>query len=74
MAPVEFTVATNRSPELVWRALTEFDPDREKVWPDIAPGAYQVLERGESTALVREGTTIFEIWAEQVRLVGAERG
>jgi hypothetical protein len=63
MARVKFKVCTNRSPELVWRALTEFGPDREKVWPDISPGAYQVLKRGDSTALVREGTTIFGIWA-----------
>ena len=62
MARVSYTVTTDRDPQLVWDALTEFGPRRAELWPDLSP-SFKVLERGEGWAVVRESTDSLGIWA-----------
>ena len=62
MARVSYTVTTDRDPQLVWDALTEFGPRRAELWPDLS-ASFKVLERGEDWALVRESTDSLGIWA-----------
>ena len=56
MARVTYSVATDLRPQVVWDALTEFGPRRAELWPDLSASSFQVLERGEGWARVREGT------------------
>ena len=63
MAKVTYSVATDLSPQVVWDALTEFGPRRADLWPDLSPTSFNVLERGESWARVREGTASLGIWS-----------
>ena len=63
MARVSYTVETDLDPNLVWDALTEFGPRRAQLWPDLSPESFQVLERGENWARVREGTASLGIWS-----------
>jgi hypothetical protein len=62
VARVSYTVTTDRDPQLVWDALTEFGPRRAELWPDLS-ASFKVLERGEDWALVRESTDSLGIWA-----------
>ena len=62
MARVSYTVTTDRDPQLVWDALTEFGPRRAELWPDLS-ASFKVLERGDDWALVRESTDSLGIWA-----------
>ena len=63
MAKVSYSVETELDPKVVWDALTEFGPRRAKLWPDLSPASFKVLERGQDWALVREGTARLGIWA-----------
>jgi Polyketide cyclase / dehydrase and lipid transport len=63
MAKVTYTVDTDLDPKVVWAALTEFGPRRAELWPDLSPSSFEVLERGESWARVREGTASLGIWS-----------
>src|SRR5215467_9309178 len=63
VAKVSYTVETDLSPAVVWDALTEFGPRRAKLWPDLSPSSFKVLERGDNWARVREGTASLGIWS-----------
>ena len=63
MAKVSYTVETDLEPSMVWDALTEFGPRRTKLWPDLSPESFRVLERGSDWARVREGTASLGIWS-----------
>ena len=63
MARVKYTVTTDLDPRIVWDALTEFGPRRAELWPDLSPSSFQVLERGDGWARVREGTASLGIWS-----------
>ena len=63
MARVSYTVTTDLAPKVVWDALTEFGPRRCQLWPDLSPQSFQVLERGDDWAKVREGTASLGIWS-----------
>ncbi|HSS92432.1 MAG TPA: SRPBCC family protein [Candidatus Dormibacteraeota bacterium] len=63
MAKVTYTVETHLAPSVVWDALTEFGPRRTKLWPDLSPESFRVLERGNDWARVREGTASLGIWS-----------
>ena len=63
MARVSYAVTTHLDPKVVWDALTEFGPRRAELWPDLSPSAFQVLERGDNWARVKEGTVILGIWS-----------
>src|SRR5207247_7018865 len=62
VARVSSTVETDLEPNVVWNALTEFGPRRAELWPDLSP-SFQVLDRGEGWAKVRECTDSLRIWA-----------
>jgi Polyketide cyclase / dehydrase and lipid transport len=62
VARVSYTVTTDRAPERVWEALTEFGSRRAELWPDLSP-SFKVIERGEGWAVVRECTDSLRIWA-----------
>ena len=63
MAKVTYSVATGLPPQVVWDALTEFGPRRAELWPDLSASSFQMLERGEGWARVREGTASLGIWS-----------
>lgn len=63
MAKVTYSVESRLTPQAVWEALTEFGPRRAELWPDLSPADFKVLERGESWARVREGTSSLRIWS-----------
>ena len=63
MARVTYSVETDLDPKVVWDALTEFDPRRAELWPDLSASDFKVLDRGESWARVREGTASLGIWS-----------
>ena len=63
MARVSYSVDTNLDPKVVWDALTEFGPRRAKLWPDLSPADFKLLERGDGWARVREGTASLGIWS-----------
>jgi hypothetical protein len=63
VAKVTYSVETDLDPKVVWAALTEFGPKRAELWPDLSPSSFQVLERGENWARVREGTAGLGIWS-----------
>src|SRR5205814_3825753 len=63
VARVKYTVTTDLDPRIVWDALTEFGPRRAERGPDLSPSSFQVLERGEGWARVREGTASLGIWS-----------
>ncbi|MGI8609372.1 MAG: SRPBCC family protein [Candidatus Dormibacteria bacterium] len=66
MAKFRYVVETDTDPDLVWRALTEFGPARERLWPDLSAGVYRVLQPGDRHALVHEGTAILGgIWVNE---------
>ena len=63
MAKVTYSVESRLTPQAVWEALTEFGPRRAELWPDLSPADFKVLERGESWARVREGTSSLRFWS-----------
>lgn len=63
MARVNYKVQCDLDPKVVWDALTEFGPRRAELWPDLSPSSFQLLERGENWARVKEGTAGLGIWS-----------
>jgi len=63
VAKVTYTVESDLDPAVVWAALTEFGARRAQLWPDLSPASFQVLERGDNWARVREGTASLGIWS-----------
>ena len=63
MAKVTYTVETDLAPKIVWDALTEFGPRRAELWPDLSTSSFEVLDRGDNWARVREGTASLGIWS-----------
>jgi len=63
MARVNYRVESDLDPKVVWEALTEFGPRRAELWPDLSTESFQVLERGENWARVKEGTKSLGIWS-----------
>jgi hypothetical protein len=58
-------VETTLPPERVREMLIDFSERRPEIWPGIAASLYEVRERGDTWADVREGTKApgLEIWA-----------
>jgi len=63
VAKVAYSASTDLAPDVVWSALTEFGPRRAQLWPDLSPSSFQVLEKGDGWARVREGTAGLGIWS-----------
>jgi hypothetical protein len=63
MARVSYSVSTDLDPKVVWDALIEFGPRRAELWPDLSPESFQVLERGDGWARVKEGTARLGVWS-----------
>ena len=53
-----YAVDTKAPPERVLAALTDFSGRRPDYWPALSRRQYQVLDKGDKTALVREGTAM----------------
>ena len=47
---------TDLPPEIVREALIDFSPRRPELWPGIKESMYEVVELGDTWAIVREGT------------------
>ena len=67
MPRIEMSTETSRSPDEVVAALTDFSERRPQIWPGIAPRYYEVFSVGETSAEVREGSTMgpLRIWARE---------
>jgi hypothetical protein len=67
MARFEFELDTTLSPKELTDFLLDFSDRRPEIWPSIAPEFYEVYEVGETTAEVREGSTMpgMKIWAKE---------
>ena len=63
MAKVRYAAETNLETAVVWDALTEFGPRRAELWPDLSASSFQVLQRGDGWARVKEGTASLGIWS-----------
>jgi hypothetical protein len=57
----EYSAETTVSPARVRAAVLDFSDRRPDVWPGLSRAQYKVIEKGETTALVREGTA--NLWA-----------
>ncbi len=58
MASTRFTVHTSLTPSEALAVLTDFGPDRGKVWPNIDEAHFKVHEVGPDWAEVTEGTAM----------------
>ena len=58
MPSAHFSVRTSLSPSEVMKVLTDFGPDRAKVWPNIDSGHFMVHEVGDDWAEVTEGNSM----------------
>jgi hypothetical protein len=58
MPSTQFTVSTTLSPTEVIKVLTDFGPERAKLWPNIASGHFKVHEVGDDWAEVTEGNSM----------------
>jgi hypothetical protein len=58
MPSTHFTVRTSLEPREVIAVLTDFGPDRAKVWPNIDADHFQVHEVGDDWAEVTEGVSM----------------
>jgi hypothetical protein len=56
MPRYERQIETAASPEQVRQTLIDFSPRRTEIWPYLASGYFEVLELGDTWALVREGS------------------
>jgi hypothetical protein len=64
MARCDLHVQTKLPPDRVIAALIDFSDRRPDVWPYLSRQFYEVREIGETTALVREGTSgPLSVWA-----------
>ena len=58
-----FHLDTTATPDQVFRALTDFSDRRLEVWSKtLDPEKYEVRERGDTRAVVREGSAGTRIW------------
>ena len=57
----DYSAETNVAPERVLACITDFSGRRPDYWPGLSRRQYKVLERGDTWALVREGTA--NLWA-----------
>lgn len=52
---MRFDIATQASPELALRALTDFSDERLRIWArTLDPATYELREHGDSWAVARE--------------------
>ena len=59
-----FSFDTKASPQQVVAAFTDFSERRLEVWQgSLDPSQYELLERGETWAVAREGSTGPSVWA-----------
>ena len=56
MARRIIVIESDLPPELVRAALIDFSPRRPELWPGINASMYEVVEIGDTWAVVREGT------------------
>jgi hypothetical protein len=56
MATIQFTVEAALPPQALLRALTDFSPNRPKLWRNIDPALYKVHAVGDHWADVTEGS------------------
>jgi Polyketide cyclase / dehydrase and lipid transport len=57
MARIEKDLQTALPPDRVVAALTDFSDRRGEIWPLLDASQFKVLETGETSALVREGSS-----------------
>ncbi len=58
---------TKASPAQVLTALTDFTERRPEIWkPTLDPEKYEVYEVGETSARVREGSKVPNVWAVEL--------
>ena len=58
-----YSLTTTATPEQVFTAFTDFGERRLEVWrKTLDPEKYEVRERGENWAVVREGSAGVRIW------------
>ena len=74
MPTIHCTATSTVSPEKVLRALTDFSPDRPRLWPNLDPRIYEVHDTGRDWAEVTEGSSFDGgIW-ERARYDWSEPG
>jgi hypothetical protein len=60
---MRFDIATRASPAQVRRALTDFSPERLRIWDrTLDPKTYEVREQGPTWAVARESTPGSPFW------------
>ena len=60
---MRFDLETKASPEQVLRALTDFTPDRLRIWNrTLDPKTYELREQGATWAVARESTPRSPFW------------
>jgi hypothetical protein len=61
--PFRFHLETRATPDQVFRAFTDFTDRRVEVWSkSLDPEKYEVHERGDTSAVAREGSAGTRIW------------
>lgn len=53
------------SPEQVISVFTDFSEGRPNIWPNLDPVKYRVHERGDTWAVVTEGSSRPALWARE---------
>jgi hypothetical protein len=59
---IEFDFHTVATPDQVVGLLTDFSPDRPKIWPQLSERWFEVYSVGETSADVREGQDRPTLW------------
>jgi uncharacterized protein YndB with AHSA1/START domain len=60
---LRYSLETKAAPEQVFAAFTDFSDHRLEVWRrTLDPAKYELRERGEDWAVVREGSAGVDIW------------
>ena len=62
MARLLIIINSDLPPEQVREALIDFSPRRPELWPGINASMYEVVELGDTWAVVREGT-VGAVWS-----------
>ena len=57
----EYSAETSVPPDRVRSAVIDFSDRRPDLWPGLSRSQYKVLEKGDTSALVKEGTA--NLWA-----------
>lgn len=63
---IEFDFHTKATPDQVVGLLTDFSPDRPKIWPQLSERWFEVYSVGETNADVREGQDNPTLWAREI--------